>query len=101
METDEFHAPFQYRSLQDNHILLNAISLQLGFSTNFDTDSFSLIVDSGASSTATPCKDNFIEHIYKPLNGVTISGIRSGLNASGIGSVLYKMKDDDNNLIDL
>ena len=73
----------------------------IGFSANFDTDSISLIVDSGASSTATPCKDNFIENTYKLLNGVTISSIGSGLNTSGIGSVLYKIKDNNNNLIDL
>ena len=75
---------------------MNAISLQY-----FDTNLFSIIIDSGVSSTATPCEDNFIESTYKPLKGVTISGIGSSLNDSGISLVLYKIKDDDNNLLDL
>ena len=38
---------------------------------------------------------------YEPLKGVTTSGIASGLKTLGIGSVLYKTKDDQGNLIDL
>ena len=67
----------------------------------FDTDSLSLISDSGASSSATFCKEDFIPGSYKPLSGITISGIASGLEATGIGSVNYQICDDQGKVLDL
>ena len=68
--------------------------------TPFDADSFQLIIDSSASSTATPCKSDFVQGMCQKLSGITISGIVSSLKVSDLGSVLCEIKDDDRNLID-
>ena len=60
----------------------------------FDSDLNCSIADCGASSSATSQKSDFIEGTYKPLKGVTISGIASGLEASGIGSIMLNLTDD-------
>ena len=67
----------------------------------FDTNSFPIVIDSGASSSAAPFKTDYIARTYKVLDRVVISGIASGLEAKGIGSVIYKIKDDDGIPIDL
>ena len=83
-----------------NHALLTAISSN-DSKIAFDTDSVPAIFDSGASLTATPHRKDFIDGTYKELTGVTISGIASGLKASGIGSINLNFKDDDENPITL
>ena len=100
-ETDEFYYPIYSRSNEFNTILLNATSLHSTINTSFDTDYFPIDVDSGASSTPTPHKSDFITDSYEPLQGVAIPGIASGLNTSGVGSVLCKIKYEDGHLIDL
>ena len=61
-ETDEFHQPFSTRCDEYNHTLLNATNdFTYAVAGSFDADSFRLIADSGASSAATPCKDDFIK----------------------------------------
>ena len=97
---DEFHLPFATRSIEQNNLLLKAMQFTPTVTTSFNIDSFQLIIDSGASSTATPCKADFIKGSYQKLTSITISGIASGLKASGVGSVIYKIKDDDDNLLD-
>ena len=67
----------------------------------FDANSFALICNSGALSTATSHLLDFIPNTYRKLSGVTISGIASGLKAAGIGSVLCKYKSNSGQLIDL
>ena len=99
-ESDELHQPKHFRSSDLNKTLLYTLSNgKADFS--FDTDSKPLIGDCGASSSATFCKDDFIPDTYRVLSGVTISGIASGLEAAGIGSVLYKISDDNGTLLDL
>ena len=100
-ETDEFIQPIYFRSFENNRLLLNATVTSSNAGTSFDTDSFPIIIDTGASSTSTPYKSDFIPDSYKPLKGITISGIASGLKALGVGSILCKIKDDQGNLIDL
>ena len=51
-------------------MLLNAIDDTNAYIVPFDTDSFSAIIDSGASSTATPFKVDCVPGIYEELNGV-------------------------------
>ena len=89
------------RSIECNKILLQVTSFHLMINVAFDIDSFPIIVDSGTLSTATPHKLDFIPDSYKHLYGETNSSIASGLNTSGIGSVIYKIKDDKSNQIDL
>jgi len=99
-ESDEFHLSQYYRSQEVNRSLLYTLSNGVTHES-FDSDSFQLIADCGASSTATFCYDDFIPGTYKSLQGVTISGIASGLKASGIGSVKYPIVDDNGSIIDL
>ena len=68
---------------------------------NFETDSQPRTSDCSTFSTATFLKDDFIPGIHKALSGITISGVVSGLEASGIGSVCYKILDDKGTLIEL
>ena len=63
--------------------------------TTFDVDSLALIIHSGAPSSAEPHKSDYAEGSYKKLKGSTMPGTSSGLIASGIGSVMNKIKDDD------
>ena len=67
----------------------------------FNTDSFPIVISSGASLSATSFKKDYITWTYKVLEGVVISGIASGLEAKGIDLVIYKIKDDDGTRIDL
>ena len=65
-ETDELHQPFSARSDEHNHVFLNASdAFTSAPAESFDTDSFQLTIGSGASSTATPCKDDFIKGTCK------------------------------------
>ena len=72
--SDKFHQPFQQRSNLSNTFLLNALSMVTSNSYLFDTNSFLIVLDSGASSSATPFKSDFIKNSYKEIHGVTISG---------------------------
>ena len=83
-ESDEFILPSLFRLKELNYALLTAISSK-NSNLAFDTNSVSAILNSGASSTATPNKSNFIESTHKELSRVTISGIVSSLKACGIG----------------
>jgi len=101
-ESDEGKFPSQFRSPDLNGLILSAIKNSNSAShIAFDTDSFSAISDCGASSSATPFLEDYVPGTYKPLKGITISGITSGLSASGIGTVIYKIKDDNGELFDL
>ena len=100
-KSDEFHQPAYFRTPESNIKLLNAVSNTSMNHISFNTDSYPLVIDSGASSSATPFKSDYIDSTYKTLEGVIISGIASGLKTASIGSVSYKIKDDNRNSIDL
>ena len=100
-ETDEFMQPIDFRSAEYNNVLLNATCSALDVNMPFGTDSFPIIIDSGASSVATPCKDYFITASHKPLKSATTSGIACGILTVGVGSVVYKIKYDKRNIVDL
>ena len=81
--------------------LLQTLSNDANMIESFDADSKAKIVDSGASSCATSDRSLFIEGTCKPLKGVTISGIASGLKASGIGSIKLNIIDDNDKAMEL
>ena len=64
-------------SLNENNVFL------------FDSDSFPVALDSGASSTSTSNKEDFIPGTFAPLDGVSVLGIASGLNVSGYYTVSW------------
>ena len=92
--SDETNLPCYFRSLEHNQALLSMLSQRDSLLVTFDADNFPLIFDSGASSSATAFQSDFIPNTYRKLTRVTISGIASGLQTAGIGSVLYKFKLD-------
>ena len=98
-ESNEFKFTGLYRSSDMNQFLLNVISSSADTSLTFDTDSHSVILDCSASSSATSNESIFIEGTCKPLAGVTISGITSGLQAWDIGSIMLHLVDDDDKAI--
>ena len=58
-ESDEFHHPIYFRSFENNNILLNTTVTASAINASFDTDSFPIIIDSGASCTSTPHESDF------------------------------------------
>ena len=90
-ETDDFYQPFYQRNFETKNILLNASKSMHDPKIDFGTESYPMISDSGASSTATPFESNFIEGTRKKLAGVKILGIASGLTESGAGFTLQKI----------
>ena len=55
----------------------------------------------GTSLSAIPFKSNFVKYTYKSLSSIIILEIVSRLKASGIGSVAYKINDDNKEYFDL
>ena len=99
-ESDELHQPKYFRSSDINNQLLHALNDGKS-DVSFDTDSTQLIGDSEASSSTTFSKEDFTSGTYGSLSGVTISGIVSGLEAAGVGSVRCQILDDDGATLDL
>ena len=100
-ETDYMKLPTYFRSPELNQMIFNATASDDHLDLPFDADPFSVIMDSGASSSETPFKEYFITNAYKELRGITESGIDSGLKAFSVGSVNYKIKDDNSMHYDL
>ena len=69
--------------------------------TDFDTDSFDICDDSGASSCATPDEIDFIPGTYKHLTDITINGIDEGLKVADSGSVSWIFQYDKRDNIGL
>ena len=59
-----------------------------------------IILDSGASCCMSPYKDDFIEGTYSVRDG-NIGGIASGLKTEGVGEVIWKLTNTNNQIIDL
>lgn len=68
---------------------------------HLDSDSFRLLCDTGASSSATNSKDDFLPGTFTPTKGVVIKGITSVLEAKGYGTVAWNITDNDGNLIEI
>ena len=99
--SDEANLPYHFQLQEHNQVLLTMLSQRDSPLVIFNANSFPLICDSGASSSAIAFQSDFIPNTYRKLTGVTISGIASGLQAAGIGSVLYKFKSDHGQAVDL
>ena len=92
--SDKANLPCHFLLQEYNQALLTMLSQRDSPLVTFDANSFPLICDSGTSSSAMAFQSDFIPNTYRKLTGVTISGIVSGLQAAGIGSVLHKFKSD-------
>ena len=91
-QTDETEPPIQAftRAEELERFSLFSATLQkVNKIINFDSDSFRLLVDTGASSSATNCKEDFLPGTYTEMKGVVIKGISSGLVAKGYGTVAW------------
>ena len=91
-QTDETEPPIQAftRAEELERFSLFSATLQkVNKIINFDSDSFRLLVDTGASSSATNCKEDFLPGTYTEIKGVVIKGISSGLVAKGYGTVAW------------
>ena len=100
-ESDELFLPSHCRSPDLNSALLQTLSNNDNHLTSFDADSIQKIADSGASSSATSDRSLFIDGSCKPLKGVAISGIVSGIEASGVRSIKINLIDDDGKAAEL
>ena len=67
----------------------------------FDTESFEICDNSGASYCATPNEIDFIPGTYKQFTSATINGISEGLKVAGCGSVSWIFQDDKRENIEL
>ena len=67
----------------------------------FDTDSFEISANSGASSCATADEIYSKLGTYKHLTGVKINGIAEGIKVAGYGSVSWIFQDDKKEYIEL
>ena len=68
---------------------------------NFDTDSVKIIIDTGASSCATNDKADFVPGTFRPMSGLVVSGISSGLVAEGYGTVRWHLTTDSDEVVEL
>ena len=64
------------------------------------SDDIPIVLDSGASCCMSPYKDDFIEGTYRVRDG-NIGGIASGLKTEGVGEVIWKLTNTNNQIIDL
>ena len=94
LESDEFNFPSHFRCLAPNNLLINVAHSSNGSKISFDADSTLAIIDCGISSSATSNELDFINRTCEDFHGVAMSGIESGLQDSGIGSIMLPLKDD-------
>ena len=105
--TDEYYTPKLIRDPIQNKILMNELQAYVASPSRstrtvyLDSDSFDVCVDSGASSTCTMNRQDFIPGTFQSLSGYTINGISAGLEVLGYGTVRWVIHDDDNIPIDV
>lgn len=88
----------KYNHSYDHNALLCAfISQDQNIECNFDTDSFRIVVDTGASAAFTFCKQDFIS--FTPLSD-KVKGLAT-LQIAGVGTVQYKVKNDQGDIVNL
>ena len=105
-KTDETTCPMTKWHPKINRDLLSNLRCYLApkknwRKTNFDTNSFGICADSGASYCATPDEIDLIPGNYKHLTGVTINSIAGGLKVVGCGSVSWIFQDDKKDNIEI
>ena len=104
--TDEGTVPLVSRTPLQNKIILDALMAYQAprrphKNVHFDSDSFDICVDTGASSTCTSSRDDFVPGSYVTVEGATINGIASGLTVAGYGTVRWVFHDDNYQPIDV
>ena len=105
LRTNHLH-PSLVRIYLKNNILLNQLCAYASApscstrTVHLDSDSFDVCVDSGASSTCTIEKRDFIPGTFHSLTGYTINGISAGLTVMGYGTICRVIHDSDNHPID-
>ena len=86
------YAPQEHRSQTENEYLFAMCFHVEGLFGNQHMldkpEQINLIIDSGASVTITPFKEDFVSKI-RPAQAVTLKGIAGGCDVEGIGTVEY------------
>jgi len=72
---------------QLNQLFIFTSTLNSKYNFIFNSDSFTIIIHSGALSTSSATKRYFILGSFVPINGVSVSGIASGLEVKSYGTV--------------
>lgn len=80
-----------------NALLCAFISEDRNVECSFDTDSFRIVIDTGASAAFTFCKQDFIT--FTPLND-KVKGLAT-LKIAGVGTVQYRVKNDQGETVNL
>ena len=80
------------------NVFLSALNAEAANGLGVTPDEVMLVLDSGASCTLTPSMDDFIGPI-KRVQNTYISGIASGLEIKGTGTVEYRLRDDSGNVV--
>ena len=102
LRTGTFHWQFLLITLQPRWILprlqeeIYSMIGQCAFLAPLTADDLLIILDSGCSIALTPYITDFIDGTYKN-QPCSISGIGSGLEARGIGTVQWSLKDVNGN----
>jgi len=91
--TNKFTHLFPTRTKSEAHQYLHhlnafqALPTKSGHNVFFDSDSFYICLDSGASTSCTMSMEDFIPDTYHKLSDVSITGISSALSVQGHGTV--------------
>ena len=106
LRTDKCDEPLIRRTPLQNKILLQTLDAYQApckrtSRTHFDSDTFEICVDTGASLTCTLSKEDFIPDSYVSIEGATINGIASGLSVIGYGTIRWVITDDNGDPIDV
>ena len=104
--TDEDTVPLVSRTPLQNKIILNALMAYQAprrwhKNIHFDSDSFDICVDTGASSTYTSSRNDFFPGSYVNLEGETVNSIASGLTVAGYGTIQWVFHDDNHHSINV
>lgn len=105
-DTDELEIPTHARPSSINSILLERLHALSAATVHrscvtFDSDAVTICVDTGASSTATMSKSDFVPGTYKPVTGITINGIASGLAMEGYDTIRWLIDNDNGKVIEV
>ena len=104
---DEFCSLTLIRDSFENKILLNALQAHVATPSRsthtvyFNSNSFDVYINSGASSTCTMHRQDFIPGTFHSLSGYTINGISSALEVIGYGTIRWVIHDNNNVPIDV
>ena len=70
-----------------------------GIPINFDSDSYTICIDTGASCCISNDHSHFV--LLDPIENVKVTGIASGLTVKGMGIVKWTFMDDSSQVIEV